>query len=410
MLGLGYIESFSFCDRGSESPLMCRRGPDPFGPRWVHAAPDDIEGARAIHGTVNRFVGVMRGDVGPGGAITWDEDALDTGFQTVTRPRVSCRPDPGPTECVVVTTDGSDNVTLRPLFMRPTGFWSPSATVTMPGAITRMEPDVAVGPNVAVSVFTNDAGFVRATILNRTTLATRTIDLPRGAETREPPRISWSRALWRFVVAFTSPRGFFTISVSADSNATSFLPLTTVSTRRLGYGAFDLSCPTHADGVPCRIAFQDWVDDAATPIHDGRPVRLANRQMRQWMCLFSLSTDGTMVGDPSCGATDASGTMAVSLADYRRPSAPPGVPLGPGWLLVSSERTPLANDNTRTFFDFTTTGIGFRSMTAEHTRTFDIPFQRVAPPPFSLYGGVSCDYVETLRRFLCVQMKEAVRF
>jgi hypothetical protein len=409
MLGLGYLVTPSICSATGESPLMCRRGPLSYGPRWIHAAPDDVQGARARHGTVNRFVGVMRGDVGVGGAISWDEDALDTGFQTVTRPRVSCRPDPGPTECVVVTTDGDDNVTLRPLFVRPTGVWSPSATVTMPDAVTRIEPDVAVGPNHSVAVFANDAGVVRATILDRATLATRTMDLP-SAVTREPPRISWSRALWRFVVAWTTPRGSLTVSVSADSIATGFLSPATVTTARAAYGAFDLSCPTHTDGVPCRVVFQDWVDDPATPIHDGRPVQLANRQMRQWACLFSLSTDGTLTGSPECGATDVLGTMAVSLSDYRQPTAPPGVPVGPGWLLVSSQRQPLVNANTRTSIDFAATGIPFRSLLVDQIRTFDTPFQVASPPPFSLFGGVSCDYVETLRRFLCVQMKESVRF
>jgi hypothetical protein len=410
MLGLGDLVTPGMCSAASQSPLMCQELAGDLGRRWVHAAPDDVRGARANYGTVNRSVGVMRGDIGVAGAIAWDEDALDTGFQTVTRPRVSCRPDPGPTECTVITTDGTDTVTLRPLFMRPSGFWSPSATVAIAGAVTRIEPDVAVGPNVTVAVFADDGGVVRAGVLDRTTLATRTIDLP-SASTREPPRVSWSRALWRFVAAWSSARGNLTFAVSSDSNATSFLAPQTLTTSRRSYGAFDLSCPTHTDVVPCRLAYQDWVDDGLGTIHDGTTVRAANRAMREWVCTFSLGPDGVLLPSTvSCGATDASGTMAVSLSDYRRPAAPPGVPLGPGWLLVSSERQPLARANTRTFLDFTTTGAPFRAPLADQLRTFDTPFQRVSPPPFSLFGGVSCDYVETLQRFFCVQMKESVRF
>jgi hypothetical protein len=437
MFGLG-DQTPDQCDIGTEAPKMCQRNFPGFpsaGARWDMPAPLDID---ALHTTLGRYtvvdrsVQVMRGDVGFGGGITWAEDSSNfSGLSSVTRPRLSCQQTGGVPDCVMAVVDSQYRVVLRSIFLNSTNTWEQNSFVMLPGN-ARHEPDLAFGWNggghaVAVKLdpMTRNAQWARWDLASGGEVVQGTfIDSTTGVafSSREAPRIAWFRGMPfqntgnLYVAVMTDPARKIFISVSSDTTGRTFRPAMPATflgaTARVAYGQLDVVCPQHQQtsqggvNINCLLVISDIQSNQAEQ-YQGVSVGDHSADGRLTVCSFTIVAGDA--GPLTCSITDVNAAHAFSLGDFGRASAPPMTPVGPGWLLLTSRRSPLSQQNTQSVFTFGVGSGAFRDILADTHREFDTPFGTGAPA-FSPWGGVSCDWVEYAQRFLCVQLKGGVRW
>jgi hypothetical protein len=420
-------------DQGDQMELMCS-----MSSSWDFPAPDDIDGVRAVYSLQKRDVKALRGTVSAAGIISLSAESLNLGVQSIVQPRIGCRAGTDYPDCVVTRTsddcDGGTNCVWAHAvsLMMDRETWNTGNVVSkrFPYS-TPFEVDVAVAGNfqrtVMLVMLDNDGRLVRWIAWNTSNPTTFTTGIIPGSdqfmspmEGRDAPRVAFHKPANSFVVAFVDRYRRIRVSVAHTSNPTVWSDAAVIAPEtfhpnqrgaRRAVGPIDLVCPAHEVGAigasPCRLAFVDAFDN--THAADGYSNMTASERNRRFFstaCTFALPVTAGGDVDADCWSTDTKAVTITSIADY-------GTEVGENryaqnaWLLTGGRQFPTSNLNTAMLFSAAGSP-QFRNPLLS-LNYFDVPAIPPAPQ-YSYWGGVSCDFVEFGRRFVCVQLKEAVRW
>ncbi len=424
-LGLAHSDNNqggSPCAAGSPvgRPLMCASNNAEFD----LPSPDDLDGVRdpsLYGGVVTRQVRLVQATVSAVGDLVASEVPNQTGFSvsSIVAPRVACRRGLGAPDCVVGYTNSTGCVgtpfcvKFTTFLLNGSGYFN-SVTTTLPTSKTYGEVDVAMGPDGTVVAAWMEATDHRVYVFAKPPSGSGTLsqisaqDFVQG--TRLAPRLSWHASinggLGGYVLVLVTPDHKFRVSTSfpAGTNwSTAEELFVNGGVRVTNKSQYDLVCPTHhssAASSTCRLVFNNNTD-----LFPPSPAFAAdNLYTRSTLCAFDVS-GVNVLGAAACTVTGFWDPAQFSIGDYGN-NPPQGAFAQNAWLSSVGASAPNSAINTSLIFDSAGTFQGSQTLDVER---FNIPIGPGAPVK-SDWGGISCDYAEYPRRFLCAQLKESSQF